>query len=65
MRCLSMNEELSDMSGKMKSLSDEIAEKRKFLDSVGVHLKGIEKVCHLLPFLPLWLLPLRHCVCVD
>jgi hypothetical protein len=44
----SMNEELVDMSGKMKSLSDEIAEKRKFLDSVSVHLKGIEKVTLLL-----------------
>jgi hypothetical protein len=40
----SMNLELTEISSKLKVLQADIAEKRKFIDSIPVQLKAIEKV---------------------
>ena len=39
-----MNEELVASTARMKTIQDEITDKRKFVDSVPVQLKAIEKV---------------------
>lgn len=39
-----MNEELTAMSVKISAIQEEIAERKKFIDSIPVQLKAIEKV---------------------
>lgn len=38
-----MNEELTAMSVKISAIQEEIAERKKFIDSIPVQLKAIEK----------------------